>query len=240
MKKYIKTCVVFPDSYNDTERSFPALYLLHGAGSDYASWVNYFPQVMEFADQFNMIMVCPDGELTSWYFDSPIDSSMKYETFISKELVSFIDNTFNTINSREGRAIAGLSMGGHGAFYLAIRHQDIFGACGSMSGGVDFRPFPKNWDIAKRLGEKALYPENWEKNTVLSQLYLISDDRLAIIFDCGVDDFFIAGNRKLHEKLLYLNIKHDYIERPGGHTGEYFFNSFQYQVLYFDNYFRRN
>jgi len=84
-----------------------------------------------------------------------------------------------------------------------------------------------------------LYPENWEKNTVIYQLYLLKNDKLAIIIDCGTDDFFIAVNRQLHEKMLYFNIKHDYIERPGGHTGAYWTNALQYQVLYFDNFFRK-
>jgi len=77
---------------------------------------------------------------TSWYFDSPIDKEMNYETYVSKELIGAIDTKYNTLANRESRAITGLSMGGHGAFYLAFRHQDIWGAAGSMSGGLDIRP----------------------------------------------------------------------------------------------------
>lgn len=239
MKKNTKTCVVTPNNYNKTEKPYPVLYLLHGYSGNYASWVNDFPQIKQFADQYNMIIVGVDGNFSSWYFDSPIDPTMKYETYVTKELISFIDQTYNTIKSKEGRAVSGLSMGGHGALYLSIRHQDIFGAAGSMSGGVDFRPFPQNWDLDKRLGDMAVYPDNWEKNTVIYQLYQLKNDKLAIIIDCGTDDFFIAVNRQLHEKMLYLNIKHDYIERPGGHTGVYWRNALQYQVLYFDNFFRK-
>jgi S-formylglutathione hydrolase FrmB len=187
-----------------------------------------------------MIIVGVDGGVSSWYFDSPVDSTMKYETYVTKELIGFIDNSFNTIKRREGRAVSGLSMGGHGALYLSIRHQDIFGASGCMCGGFDFRPFPQNWDLSKRLGDMAQHPENWEKNTVIYQLYMINNEKLAIIIDCGIDDFFITVNRQLHEKMLYRNIKHDYIERPGGHTSEYWSNALQYQVLYFNNFFRKN
>ncbi|RPI02204.1 MAG: esterase family protein, partial [Ignavibacteriae bacterium] len=163
---------------------------------------------------------------------------MKYETYVTKELTKFIDSAYQTIQSRNGRAISGLSMGGHGALYLSMRHPDIFGAAGSMSGGVDFRPFPRSWDLAKRLGEKARYPKNWDKNVVLNQLYLIGKNPLSIIIDCGVDDFFIAGNRALHKKMVSLKINHDYIERPGGHTAAYWDNALQYQALYFNNFFR--
>ncbi|MDE3741926.1 alpha/beta hydrolase [Maribacter polysaccharolyticus] len=240
MKKNTKTCVITPDNYKKTGESYPVLYLLHGYSGNYASWVKDFPQLKHFSDRYNLIIVGVDGDFSSWYFDSPVDSTMRYETYVTKELIDFIDNRYNSIKSREGRAVTGLSMGGHGALYLAIRHQDIFGASGSMSGGVDIRPFPQNWDLAKRLGDKATHPENWEKHTVINQLYLLEDDRLALIIDCGIDDFFIDVNRHLHEKLLYFNIPHDYIERPGGHTLAYWDNALQYQILYFDNFFRTN
>lgn len=239
MKKETKTCVVVPDTYHKKGKAYPVIYLLHGYSRDYASWVNDFPQIKQYADLYDVIIVGVDGGFSSWYFDSPVDSTMKYETYVTQEVIKFIDNTFNTIDNRSGRAISGLSMGGHGALYLSMRHQDLYGAAGSMSGGVDFRPFPKNWDLEKRLGSMAVHPDNWEKNTVLHQLYLINDDQLAIIIDCGVNDFFITVNRELHEKMLYLNIKHDYIERPGGHTTEYWANALQYQILFFDNFFRK-
>ena len=90
-----------------------------------------------------MIIVCPDGGFGSWYWDSPVDAGSQYETYVSNELVTWIDSKYKTIKTRKGRAITGLSMGGQGALYLAFRHQDIFGAAGSMSGGVDIRPFPE-------------------------------------------------------------------------------------------------
>jgi S-formylglutathione hydrolase FrmB len=239
MNKNTKACVVTPENYNKTT-SYPVLYLLHGYSGNYSTWVKDFSQIIEFADLYNMIIVSVDGEYSSWYFDSPVDSTMKYETYITKELIPYIDLNFNTLQSKKGRAITGLSMGGHGALYLAIRNQDIFGAAGSMSGGVDFRPFSQNWDLALRLGDMDIYPENWEKNTVIYQLYLLKKDQLDIIIDCGTQDFFIGVNRELHQKLLYFNIKHDYIERPGGHTLEYWNNALQYQVLFFHNFFKKN
>ena len=88
-----------------------------------------------------LIFVCPNGE-NSWYWDSPLNKDSQFETFVSRELVSYVDGHYRTLPSREKRAITGLSMGGHGALWLAIRHQDVFGAAGSTSGGLDIRPFP--------------------------------------------------------------------------------------------------
>ena len=167
MQKNIKTCVMLPDSYKKSGKKFPVVYLLHGYSGNYGSWAKDFKELKSQVDQYNFIVVGVDGNYSSWYFDSPIDPSFKYETYVVKELVPFIDKQYRTIADRKARAISGLSMGGHGALYLSIKHQDIFGAAGSMSGGVDFRPFPDNWDIKKRLGTITEFPENWDKNTFI-------------------------------------------------------------------------
>src|SRR5690606_32696333 len=127
--------VITPDNYNS--RPMPVLYLLHGHGGGYADWIRNAPAILNAADRYEFIIVCADGGVRSWYWDSPVDSSFKYETYVAHELVNWIDTHYHTIPDRRGRAIAGMSMGGQGAFYLAFRHQDIFGAAGSIAGGVD-------------------------------------------------------------------------------------------------------
>jgi len=239
MHKNIKAVVVKPNDYNEGKK-FPVLYLLHGAGGKYSDWVTNVPDkqtVQKLADEYDMIIVCPDGNVTSWYFDSPVDPTYKYETYISSELVNYIDEHYSTIKNRSGRAITGLSMGGHGALYLAFRHQDVYGACGSMSGGVDLRPFPENWDIAKRLGKYSEYPDRWEANSVINLTYLLTANHLAITFDCGSSDFFYQVNVNLHQKLLERNIPHDFTVRPGGHSWDYWGNSITYQALFFSHFF---
>ncbi len=237
MKKDIKAAIVTPDNYSVIDK-LPVVYLLHGYNGDYSSWVKGSPEVQVLADLYNVMVVCPDGNISSWYLDSPVDPEFKYETFVSKELVVWVDSNYKTIQSREGRAITGLSMGGHGGLYLGFRHQDVFGACGSMSGGVDIRPFSNNWHIILRLGKQSEHPENWESNTVMNQLHLLSPDATKIIFDCGTEDFFYKVNVKLHEELLYRNIQHEFVSRPGGHNWDYWRNAVKYQFLFFDNHFR--
>jgi len=236
MKKSIKAVVVTPGSYAKGKQ-YPVLYLLHGYSGNSENWLSSMPSTKKLADKYQYIIVCADGNFGSWYFDSPIDSTWRYETYISKELIQWIDSHYKTIPLREGRAISGLSMGGHGALFVAFRHQDVFGACGSMSGGVDIRPFPLSWDIAKRLGDMKTHPENWEKYTVMNQLSYLMPNSIKIIFDCGTEDFFYQVNVKLHEELLYRNIPHDFISRPGSHNSDYWNNSIQYQGLFFANYF---
>ncbi|TCD12125.1 esterase family protein [Pedobacter frigidisoli] len=242
MRKDIKAVVIKPASYS-ADKKFPTLYLLHGAGGKYSEWLNKTPDretVKRLSDAYGIVVVCPDGGATSWYFDSPEDSTYQYETYITFELVAYIDSHYSTIKDRTARAITGLSMGGHGGLYLGFRHQDVFGACGSMSGGVDIRPFPENWDISKRLGKYSEHPDRWETNTVINLTHLLTPNKLAIIIDCGNNDFFYKVNVDLHDKLLDRNIPHDFIIRPGGHTWEYWDNAINYQMLFFSRYFNRS
>ena len=233
MNKNIKTCVIVPDNYKKSKKKFPVVYLLHGYSGNYATWVKSFKEVSQQVDRYGFIAIGVDGNYSSWYFNSPIDPTFKYETYIIDELVPFIDKKYKTIASREGRAISGLSMGGHGALYLSLKHQDVFGAAGSMSGGVDIRPFSEKWDIKNRLGAITDFPENWEKNTVVNLIELNQNNNLKLIIDCGVDDFLIESNRELHRRLVYNKVAHDYTERPGAHTWEYWENALPYHVFFF-------
>jgi len=101
MNKDISNIIIKPAGYSSKSNNYPVLYLLHGAGGDYTSWTSSEPSLQKYADDYNILIVCPDGGSTSWYFDSPIDDQMKYETYISKELVDFIDNKFKTIPKKQ-------------------------------------------------------------------------------------------------------------------------------------------
>ena len=236
MKKTIKAVVITPDDYANA-KALPVVYLLHGYSGNYSDWVIKAKGFEKAVDLYQVIIVCPDGN-NSWYWDSPVDSNFKYDTYVSKELVNWIDGKYKTIRDRKGRGITGLSMGGHGALYLALKHQDVFGAAGSMSGGVDIRPFPNNWDMALRLGKYSEHPDNWEKYTVMNMLHLLQPNSLAILVDCGTEDFFYKVNENLHQQLLYRNIPHDYISRPGAHNWNYWTNAIQYQLLFMSNFFK--
>ena len=159
MDKDILVTVFLPDDYHKAEK-LPVVYLLHGYSGCNKDW-DEMGQAGPLADKHNVILVLPDGGYDSWYWDSPINPKHKYETFVAGEVVSYIDSHYKTIADRSARAITGLSMGGHGALYLAIRHQDLFGAAGSTSGGVDIRPFPKNWNMRKWIGTIEENPQYW-------------------------------------------------------------------------------
>ncbi|MBC7849927.1 MAG: esterase family protein [Chitinophagaceae bacterium] len=236
MKKQVRSVVILPHSY-ETTTAFPVLYLLHGYSGNHRDWIKNVPNLKLLADRYEMIIVCPDGNFSSWYFDSPIDSTSRYETYLSSELIRWVDKTYKTVSNRTRRAITGLSMGGHGALFVAFKHQDVFGAAGSTSGGVDLRPFPNNWDLSKRLGTYASSPEIWERHSVINLTHLLTPNSIRLIIDCGTSDFFYQVNQNLHNKLLERNIAHTYVENPGQHNWEYWSTSIQFQALYMHQYF---
>lgn len=236
MKKDIKAVVILPDNYSK-KTTYPVVYLLHGFSGNYADWISKDQPVKNLADQYNCIIVCPDGAFASWYIDSPVNSYWMYDTYVSKELVDYIDAHFSTIKNRTGRAITGLSMGGHGALSMAIRHQEVYGAVGSMSGAVDLKPYANDFAIKQILGEYKDNQKSWADHSVVGMIDQLKPGALKITFDCGADDFFIGVNNGLHEQLLKAKIPHDYTVRPGAHTWEYWSNSINYQMLYFRRYF---
>lgn len=239
MNKDIKAVVIRPSGYTQS-KTYPVVYLLHGYSGNYADWVKKVAALPGYADLYETIIVCPDGNFGSWYFDSPVDKDWKYETYVSGELVAWVDEHYSTIKKNTGRAITGLSMGGHGALFLAFRHQNVFGAAGSMSGGVDIRPFPLNWDIAKRLGSYSSQPKNWDDYSVINLTHLLTNNSLALIIDCGTGDFFYGVNKSLHEKLEERNINHDFISRPGVHNWDYWDNAIGYQLLFMNKFFKKS
>jgi S-formylglutathione hydrolase FrmB len=233
----MKVTVITPD--NAVKGETPSVYLLNGYGGDYRSWGIIRPDMGQIADCYNMVMVMPSG-MDSWYWDAPANPSMKMESFFVRELVPYIDNHYPTAQDASLRAITGLSMGGHGALWLALRHPDIWHNAGSTSGGVNIIPFPKKWKMAAALGDYEANKQRWEDHTVINLVdSLTADQAMNIIFDCGTEDFFSDVNLQLHNKLLKMKIPHDYIARPGVHNAKYWANSILYQLLYFDSKFSK-
>ena len=240
MHKFSKCVVIKPEGYRKMNTRFPVVYLLHGYGGWYANFIIRIPQLKEYADTYQALLVCPDGAIGSWYIDSPADSAYRYESYMIKDLVPFIDKNYRTLANKEHRAICGLSMGGHGALFLALRHHSIFGAAGGMSGGFDLYSFRTEFEIGKRIGDTIEHAAEWHDLSVINLIENYVHTPVKIIFDCGNRDIFIEPNRALHRKMLLLKIPHDYIERPGEHNWDYWRKAIPYQLLFFSRFFKGN
>ncbi|GAB3882126.1 alpha/beta hydrolase family protein [Spirosoma agri] len=261
MNRTLRAAVVLPERYPKNKKSasrkdahpFPVLYLLHGGTGNFRDWLTKTPDkslLQRLADQYNLIIVTPDGDPTSYYFDSPLVKTSQFETFIAKELIDKIDNTYHTVRDRKGRIIAGLSMGGHGAMFIASRHPDLYAAAGSMSGVMNINT--ATWkvapDFAKSRAEnfaKLLGPPKdgdapYPGYTMVTLADQLKANNLPLIFDIGVDDFLIETNRDLHRRLVENKTPHEYTERPGAHTWEYWENALPYQVLFFSKILKTN
>lgn len=231
----MKAVVIVPDAASPSSR-VPSVYILNGFGGDYKSWVSSAPRLGDFADQFGMILVMPDGR-DSWYWDSPQNPCMQMESAITRDVVPYIDSHYPTLDIPARRAITGLSMGGHGAFWLGSRNPHLFGAIGSMSGGVDIVPFPKSWKMADQLGPYDANKERWQNHSVMSCIPALKANGQKITFDCGVDDFFATVNNNLHQRMVEEKIPHDYTSRPGNHSWNYWRNSIIYHLTFFNEAF---
>ncbi len=234
MNREVKVIYIVPDN-KPAGTDYPVLYLLHGASGNETDWITQKPELASLANEKGLIIVCPDGN-NSWYWDSPVQSDFQYETFIYKDLVEFTDLNFPTVADRKSRAITGLSMGGQGALWNAIRHKDVFGAVGSMSGGVDVSyddAWATRWSLADRLGSKAANLEVWKAHSIVSQLDKLSDGDLAMYIDCGTEDTFIVVNNILHDELTQRGITHEYSTRPGAHNWNFWKVSIENHLDFF-------
>lgn len=246
MGKTYRAAVVLPASYARNRKArYPVLYLLHGAYGHFADWLKNTPDqqtVHRLADQYNLIIVLPEGETFAFYLDSPVSPDSQFETYLTKEVIAKIDRRYRTIADRRGRVIAGLSMGGHGALYLSARHPNLYCAAGSMSGALDLRNFNRRLspaDAAQRarlwvpvLGSETDNPERFAANSVVSLVEQMQRNGLPLIIDCGVDDGLLEINREVHRRLLYNHTPHEYTERPGAHTWAYWQAALPGQVLF--------
>ena len=213
MKKNVPTTVVLPSNYADSDsRRYPVVYMLHGAGNDQRTYA--CEPILSLADRIGAIVVCPCGG-ASWWMDSPHMPHMRYETFVTKELVPYVDGHYRTVADRSGRAIAGHSMGGHGACFIGFGHTDLFGAVGNVMGGVDLRPFSTRPDLLKLLGDPAKHPDDWERFSAISRAAKLRNGEVQFTTVVGTGDFFFGVNRAMHALLSSNQVAHVHQEVRG-------------------------
>lgn len=251
MNKKLKAAVTTPESY-DGETEFPTLYLLHGGSGQFSDWHQKVTEpglLNRLADQYQLIIITPSVGPSSYYYDSPLMDSVQYETYITAELIPEIDNTYKTLAQKESRAITGLSMGGHGAIFLSAKHPDLFSIATSMSGvmNIDTRLWKVPAEFSKlrqsqqkqMLGSNLNYDPPFSNFTVVGLVDKMKENGIALLMDCGIDDFLLETNRQLHQLLLDYETPHDYTERPGAHTWDYWSNALPYHLLFINTHIQR-
>ena len=195
------------------------MYLLHGGGQDHTAFATrgWFRALAS----RDMIVVTPSvGD--SWYVNSVADPTAKYEDFVVKDLIEFVDRQYRTIASRDGRAVAGVSMGAWGAMMLGLKHHQLFGAVGAMSAPFGISRQDPNMDMKSRTQQRFGAPETPERlerdpGTLVSTIPVESVPLLYLA--CGNQDIFVADNRRFVERLTARKIPYEYREvSPFGHS----------------------
>ncbi len=211
--------VILPES---GEGPYPVLYLLHGLSDDYTAWGRR-SSIERHLDGLPLIVVMPDGG-RSFYLDAVHGPA--YGTALAIELPERIERTFPARTDRDGRFVAGLSMGGFGAMRFALGYPERFGAASSHSGAVGFGHFIERWRDDPRLEEFRLIlgddPVGGPNDLfTLAEQCAHASDIPRLRLDCGAEDFLLEDNRAFHDHLTALGITHTYDEYPGAHEWGY-------------------
>lgn len=223
--------VILPSDYEAKEKAverYPVVYLLHGLTGHFDNWTDK-TGLAGYAAQFNLIIVTPEGA-DGWYTDSASLPNDRYETYITDELIPEIDKKFRTAADRNNRAIAGLSMGGYGAFKFGLKYPEKFVLAGSFSGALGAASLnEKNagaW-IAKSIN--GVFGDEASEARRTNDIFRIVREMPAekakqlpfFYFDCGTEDFLAANNREFMNLLVEKKIRHEYRQLPGGHNWVY-------------------
>jgi putative tributyrin esterase len=231
MHRVLPYCALLPNGYENSGECYPVLYILHGLFGRHDDWVER-TGLAEEAFEHKLIIVTPEGG-DGWYTDSATVPEEKYESYLVNELLPEIDGRYRTIGQRAGRAIAGLSMGGYGAFKLGFKRPELFALAASFSGAFDA---PGRSDDAPGFDWESLRPsvlrafgKPGSRTRSENDLYRIVEELPGekvpelpfFYFDCGTEDGFLQANLRLKAALATRDIAHRFQQVDGCHDWEY-------------------
>ncbi len=214
--------VVLPADYAPTNK-YPVLYLLHGLWGSEVDWCEK-GHLTDHASRYELIVVMPDAG-NSWYVNSAVNPRDRFEDFIVNDLRDTVESRYSIDTTR--RAIAGLSMGGYGAFMLALRHPGMFRFAGGLSSAISL---PR--DLAD--GDPGIRPEDaallGTKDSCLAHDVVVLTRRVpadaAPYFYAAVgiqDEYrkFLPYHRTWTDSLRARGIAYEYHEVPGKHNWQF-------------------
>jgi S-formylglutathione hydrolase FrmB len=202
-----------------TKKKYPTLYLLHGLSDDHTIWQRR-TSIERYVADMGLAVVMPAVE-RSWYTD--MATGPKFWTFISEELPSLARSFFPLSQRREDNFVAGLSMGGYGAFKLALRCPDQFAAAASLSGALNLDGCQSTWptEFLYIFGDKPIQGSMNDLFHVAKVCKKKARKTPRLYQWCGTSDFLYKDNLKYRDHLLKLGFKLTYEEGPGDHSWEH-------------------
>lgn len=228
-----KYAIYLPPDYEQSQRTYPVLYLLHGAGDDQTGWVQ-FGEVLHIADKAikdgiatPMIIVMPDANTGRRGYFNNVDNTWRYEDFFFEEFIPHVESTYRIKGQKRYRAVSGLSMGGGGSFMYALHHPDLFSSACPLSAYAG--PLSVEQLKQRLTRNKEKYKEDdiqayFKRHNAISLIEDLPADSIKSVrwfIDCGDDDFLYEGNSLVHIAMKKKNIPHEYRVRDGAHTWTY-------------------
>lgn len=213
--------VYTPAGYDDSNKQYPVLYLLHGAGGDENAWselgraVQILDNLIAQGKAEPMIVVMPNGNGAQEAVPGEYPNSMYKPSFTNPktmegsfekafpDIMNYVESHYRTINDKAHRAIAGLSMGGFHSLYISANYPDLFGYVGLFSAAINRQAKGENTYIYENLEEKLA-----KQFSDAPKLYFIG---------IGNGDFLFQDNVKYRELLDSHGYKYEYMETDGGH-----------------------
>lgn len=228
-----KYAVYLPPDYETSKRTYPVLYLLHGAGDDQTGWVQ-FGEVLNIADKAinegtatPMIIIMPDANTGQRGYFNNLKNDWRYEDFFFEEFMPFVEKAYRIKSEKRFRAVAGLSMGGGGSFMYALRHPELFSSACPLSayvGPLTVEDAKARLEQGNQKGTDAEIEAYFKRHNAMALINEVKDDQKKAVrwfIDCGDDDFLFEGNSLAHIAMKKKEIPHEFRIRDGGHTWTY-------------------
>lgn len=230
-----KFAIYLPPDYETSQRTYPVLYLLHGAGDDQTGWVQ-FGEVQQIAEKaFSegkatpMIIVMPDANTGQRGYANDVRNEWRYEDFFFQELMPYVEKMYRIKTEKRFRAVAGLSMGGGGSFTYALHHPELFSSACPLSAATGPLTLDDTKAQLKRSKPDITYTDveveaYYKRQSVLELVKNVPDDQKKAVrwyIDCGDDDFLYEGNSLVHIAMRKKEIPHEFRIQDGGHTWTY-------------------
>jgi S-formylglutathione hydrolase FrmB len=208
-------------------QTYRTLYLLHGHSDDHTVWQRW-TSIERYVEGLNLAVVMPAVNL-SWYTDMAYGG--KYFQFIGEEVPAIVRNMFSLSSEREDNFVAGLSMGGYGAFKLALTYPERYTAAASLSGALDIRevvkghsdPVDEAWLAGMRnvFGDLSKVPGSQHDLFTLAEQVAKGPVKPRLYQCCGTEDFLYADNIRFRDAIRKLPLDLTYEEGPGEHVWAY-------------------
>ena len=204
------------------------LYLLHGHSDDHTAWQRW-SSIERYAEDLNLAVVMPAVHL-SFYNDMAY--GLKYWQFISEEVPAVVRDLFSLSAARRDNYVAGLSMGGYGAFKLALTYPDRFAAAASLSGALDIsevvrvkknEPDNKEWleEMRTVFGDLSKVPGSKHDLFTLARKAAKAPIKPRLYQCCGTEDELYPDNVRFRDVVQKLPLDLTYEEGPGEHNWAY-------------------